>query len=683
MQDGNTFQPQVSPFSEPRSLTDGSAQQVVRPGFCSRAPPCPYCGRNPGFIFGIEGFGLRDRGHEERCLKRLRARNAGTRAVSLRDEMQQLRRSNTVKLPAAQSESLGWLNALVGRLWPKIDEAAQKIMHEQVAPKVNEALPAFLQGQFAFDKFTLGRVPLKLGPIESLEKPWGIQLTVGINLDSSCDIEVSLGAKVGIEALKISGKLVIQLGPIIGEMPVVGGVVVYFLDPPKVDLKFTDLGKIVDMPGLAGIVRSTIDSVVASACVLPNVISVPLGKPEQGVDLSLLSQPKPMGILRVTALRATGLKGLDHNLLGNATSDPYVKVRIADQSWRSSTARATCDPVWTAADTHDFVVYDRDQAVHVDVYDEDSVTKDDFLGRAKSLHVTDALGLSETLLPLTMEGEESEAASSSNRWTLRSSRSSAAAAAANSCGTAQLRFEWLEVDATTERGPDGCVVVLEVEELQIPPALASDASSAGVVLSVTVAGEERQSRAQKAVAPHKATCKAAGQAVDAALRDIVARCGEAKMDVKTISKISALPEETVQELLNPEAAARAASTASDDADASTPAVGAVVEMKRVFYAPVASVQAPEVTSLPSVELKVYDAKGKQVLGSARLSSADGEDWRSVALAPAGNGASGAARGADTAIVAKLRVCLQGLKLAAEGLEQPEGPGSSEPAASGA
>merc|ERR1712226_330260 len=80
-----------------------------RPGFCSRAPLCRICGKHQGYIFGLEGFGMRDKGHERRCAARVH---------SLRNVMRDLpaNRSSSQKdgtaLPVAEGESLQWLNAL-------------------------------------------------------------------------------------------------------------------------------------------------------------------------------------------------------------------------------------------------------------------------------------------------------------------------------------------------------------------------------------------------------------------------------------------------------------------------------------------------------------------------------------------------------------------------------------------
>lgn len=44
---------------------------------CQRAPLCPRCGRRLGDFFGILGFGIRLRGHDQRCSRRLKRQIQG------------------------------------------------------------------------------------------------------------------------------------------------------------------------------------------------------------------------------------------------------------------------------------------------------------------------------------------------------------------------------------------------------------------------------------------------------------------------------------------------------------------------------------------------------------------------------------------------------------------------------
>merc|ERR1719414_2032254 len=98
----------------------------------------------------------------------------------------------------ADGESLEWLNAMVAKLWPKIDEAALKIVNDDVVPEIRNSLPSMLRGKFRMERFTLGTTPPVLGPIESYHSRSGLRLKIGINFDSNVDISMELGASVGI-----------------------------------------------------------------------------------------------------------------------------------------------------------------------------------------------------------------------------------------------------------------------------------------------------------------------------------------------------------------------------------------------------------------------------------------------------------------------------------------------------
>ena len=72
-----------------------------------------------------------------------------------------------------------------------------------------------------------------------------------------------------------------------------------------------------------------------------------------------MSSPLPMGLLRIRPRRAGGLLAADINLLGKASSDPFVEIRLADQMWRSHTVSKSLSPEFAVswADTKEMLVY--------------------------------------------------------------------------------------------------------------------------------------------------------------------------------------------------------------------------------------------------------------------------------------------------------------------------------------
>lgn len=84
-------------------------------------------------------------------------------------------------------------------------------------------LPAPLNS-LHFDKIDLGHAPLKLGNINVHKAENGsIKLDLDVDWDSNCDIELSgtLIPRIGIEHLKLRGRLSVLLGPLTNIIPLV------------------------------------------------------------------------------------------------------------------------------------------------------------------------------------------------------------------------------------------------------------------------------------------------------------------------------------------------------------------------------------------------------------------------------------------------------------------------------
>eukprot|EP00440_Ansanella_granifera_P020400 gb/GFBE01022156.1/.p1 GENE.gb/GFBE01022156.1/~~gb/GFBE01022156.1/.p1 ORF type:complete len:544 (+),score=138.58 gb/GFBE01022156.1/:1-1632(+) len=419
----------------------------------------------------------------------------------------------------SQQESLEWLNKILATMWPKVDEAIQKIVHDQVTPQLQAKLPGPLK-KTHFKKFTLGSVTPRLGPIEVVKTETGLKLILGMDYESNADIEISVVvATIGIKAIKFKGNLVIRMAPFMDDLPVVGGLTVYFVDPPELDLSFTGIGKIGQCPGIAGLIRNEIHAVLGNTAVLPNSIAVPIGTPEQGVDPCLLKLPMPIAVLRVTALRAVKLTAKDWHLMSKASSDPFVKVHIANDIWQSSVRKRTCDPEWGIEDTHDFMVFDRDQQMFVDVLDMEMLGSTDLIGKVGPMKVIDAAARSEKPLPLVDPKHVSQA-----------------------CGNLEMKFEWLKL-VPLQKNSESCIVMVKILNLTLPPGLGEAAGITGTLGSQQLATPVATAQPQKQV-----TTTAVGQA----LADVAKRCKAKGLDVDAIAEITGLSKDGVVAALNSE-----------------------------------------------------------------------------------------------------------------------------------
>jgi len=109
----------------------------------------------------------------------------------------------------------------------------------------------------------------------------------------------------GVRHLVLCGTLSIVLRPS-SQPPFFGGLEVFFLNTPKLNLDFTGLAKVADFPGVSSVIRSTIMDVVNQSMVLPARIMYDVEDPDaQGIaDQQFL---EPLGILRITVRSAQNL----------------------------------------------------------------------------------------------------------------------------------------------------------------------------------------------------------------------------------------------------------------------------------------------------------------------------------------------------------------------------------------
>jgi Ca2+-dependent lipid-binding protein len=156
-------------------------------------------------------------------------------------------------------------------------------------------------------------------------------------------------------------------------------------------------------------VRSVILGIINSMFTLPNRFLLKL---DPNADY-FKTFHYPLGMIRVTVEKAWGF-GEEakssakkfFNKLTRAAPDCYAKVDVGGEpSWKTATKNNTNKPSWN--ETHDFVVSDFDQAIKVDVKDED-LNGDDDVGLAVTTVRELLVAGGSQELPLTIKGEETD-----------------------------------------------------------------------------------------------------------------------------------------------------------------------------------------------------------------------------------------------------------------------------------
>ncbi|XP_077955805.1 extended synaptotagmin-2 isoform X4 [Gasterosteus aculeatus] len=278
-------------------------------------------------------------------------------------------------------ERVEWLNKTVKQMWPFICQFVDKLFRETIEPAVKGANPHL--ASFCFTKIDMGDKPLRVDGVkvytENVDKRQ-IIMDLQISFVGNTEIDVHIKkyyCRAGIQSIQLHGMVRVVMEPLLGDMPLIGALSVFFLKKPLLDINWTGLTNMLDIPGVNGLFDNVIQDIIASQMVLPNRISIPLVQESQ---LAQLRFPIPKGILRIHFMEAQDLLGKDKFLGGliKGKSDPYGFVRIGTQVFQSKVIHENLNPKWN--EVYEAFIYDyTTHNLEIELFDEDT-DKDDFLG---------------------------------------------------------------------------------------------------------------------------------------------------------------------------------------------------------------------------------------------------------------------------------------------------------------
>ncbi|XP_036188319.1 extended synaptotagmin-3 isoform X7 [Myotis myotis] len=324
-------------------------------------------------------------------------------------------------------ERVEWANKIISQIWPYLSLIMENKVREKLEPKIREK--SVHLRTFTFTKLDFGRKCPRVNGVQahiskhnrrqvvldlqiclqSFHRVSGPLASEALILSSLCpslgrshqqdsapeniafslhypqqppgyigDCEISVELQkiqAGVNGIQLQGTLRVILDPLLVDKPFVGAVTVFFLQKPHLQINWTGLTNLLDAPGINEMSDSLLEDLIAAHLVLPNRVTVPVKK---GLDVTNLRFPLPCGVIRVHLLEAEKLAQMDHFLGIRGKSDPYAKVSIGLQHFRSKTVYKNLNPTWN--EVFEFLVYEvPGQDLEVDLYDEDT-DRDDFLG---------------------------------------------------------------------------------------------------------------------------------------------------------------------------------------------------------------------------------------------------------------------------------------------------------------
>lgn len=266
-------------------------------------------------------------------------------------------------------------------MWPFICQFIEKLFRETIEPAVRGANTHL--STFSFTKVDVGEQPLRINGVkvytENVDKRQ-IILDLQISFVGNCEIDLEIKryfCRAGVKSIQIHGTMRVILEPLIGDMPLVGALSIFFLRKPLLEINWTGLTNLLDIPGLNGLSDTIILDIISNYLVLPNRITVPL---VSEVQIAQLRFPIPKGVLRIHFIEAQDLQGKDTYLKGlvKGKSDPYGIIRVGNQIFQSKVIKENLSPKWN--EVYEALVYEHPgQELEIELFDEDP-DKDDFLG---------------------------------------------------------------------------------------------------------------------------------------------------------------------------------------------------------------------------------------------------------------------------------------------------------------
>uniref|UniRef100_A0A803SMP5 Extended synaptotagmin 2 n=1 Tax=Anolis carolinensis TaxID=28377 RepID=A0A803SMP5_ANOCA len=140
------------------------------------------------------------------------------------------------------TERAEWLNKTVKHMWPFICQFIEKLFRETIEPAVRGANNHL--STFSFTKIDIGHQPLRINGVkvytENVDKRQ-IILDLQISFVGNCEIDLEIKryfCRAGVKSIQIHGTMRVILEPLLGDMPLIGALSLFFLRKPNNPLDY-------------------------------------------------------------------------------------------------------------------------------------------------------------------------------------------------------------------------------------------------------------------------------------------------------------------------------------------------------------------------------------------------------------------------------------------------------------
>ncbi|CAB4068535.1 unnamed protein product [Lepeophtheirus salmonis] len=284
------------------------------------------------------------------------------------------------------NEELDLPQSIVQQLIPSANEYVGDFLHNIVEPIFQGILSSHgLPKDFNFVKVDLGTISPEFSNIKTHTRAKRITS--------------------GIKDLIMTGRGRVVLKPLTKKaLPFfVGGAQIMLLDVPHLYFDLEGIAEVCDWPIIRNKIRKELYETIKRKIVYPNkckFISI-----ITGVDPMLYKAFSPSGMLAVKLNLAEGLPtkgGIIRSLIGQEKPDTFAKIILGAEDVTSAVIKNTTEPSWEEEVVwYEFLIEKLNgHQLRVELYDEDTLTQDEFLGEKTKYDIQGQLTLSMRWMPL-------------------------------------------------------------------------------------------------------------------------------------------------------------------------------------------------------------------------------------------------------------------------------------------
>lgn len=275
-------------------------------------------------------------------------------------------------------ERVEWINEMAKIFWPHISDYGDRILRLQVEPVAREALEKYKLWGFKFRQIQFGRMPPRITGVKVYNTSNREEVIMDLDVEyfGDADIAISLMRVVAsVGDVQFEGKLRIILKPLIGDVPIVGGIQMFFVKPPVINFDLGGVASVLDFPGLNSMLREAIQDQIALRMLIPNKIAIVL---TDKVSAEELKMPRPLGVMGIKVIEAKNLMQTDSKF---EKIDPYVVIQQGIREKRTTIGSGR-NPAWNELLEFPIEVPESEE-LQIVLYDRDKFSDDDFLGQAR------------------------------------------------------------------------------------------------------------------------------------------------------------------------------------------------------------------------------------------------------------------------------------------------------------